>query len=75
MKKKQVRERAIVILQESAHFVIVRPPCATTTQGEVLDDFEFIWASGYRPLAVFKAFGGVDSKEDAILCEKMEPPV
>lgn len=57
----------LTIIQESEHFVILRPPRKYTKQSEALKDFEFILSAGYRPLALM-VIGG----DDAILCEKLQ---
>ena len=64
-----MRERdplSIVVLQESPHFVIVRPPRMDTRKSEILDDLEFLLSKGFRPLS-FTTMNG----HDAIVCEKM----
>lgn len=48
-----MRERepqSIVIIQESPHFVIVRPPRMDTRKSEILEDLEFLLSKGFRPL-------------------------
>ena len=64
-----MREReplSIVILQESQHFVIVRPPRMDTRKSEILEDLEFLLSKGFRPLS-FTTMNG----HDAIVCQKM----
>ena len=63
-----MREReplSIVILQESPHFVIVRPPRMDTRKSEILEDLEFLLSKGFRPLS-FTTMNG----HDAIVCQK-----
>ena len=64
-----MRERehmAVVIIQESPHFVIVRPLGMDTRKSEILKDLKFLLSKGFRP------FSFTTIKEhDAILCQKL----
>lgn len=68
------RERMkIEIIQESEHFVLIRPPRMDTRDGELLEDLEFVLSKGLRPLTFTRLYDkklGVD--RDAIVCEKIE---
>lgn len=73
-----MRERqlpALMIIQETEHLVIVRPPRTDTVTGEVLQDFEWLYMQGYRPLSCIKVYkdSHIHNTEDAILCEKIVP--
>ena len=64
-----MREReplSIVILHESPHFVIMRPPRMDTRKSEILEDLEFLLSKGFRPLS-FTTMNG----HDAIVCQKV----
>ena len=64
-----MREReqlSIVIIQESPHFVIVRPPRMDTLKSEILEDLEFLLSKGFRPLSFTTI-----NKSDVIICQKL----
>ena len=57
---------SMVIIQESLHFVIVRPPRMDTRKSEILEDFEFLSWKGFRPLSFTTI-----KEHDAIVCQKL----
>ena len=64
-----MRERvqpSIVIIHESLHFVIVRPPRTDTLKSEILEDLEFLLSKGFRPLS----FTTINNS-DVIICQKL----
>jgi hypothetical protein len=60
----------ITIVQESEHFVILRPPRTDTRPSELLEDLEFIVSRGFRLLSFTMLFD-LDSglEENVIVCE------
>ena len=68
-----MREReqmSMVIIQESPHFVIVRPPGMGTRKSEILKDLQFLLSKGFRPLSFTTI-----KEHDAILCQKLASDV
>jgi len=62
----------ITIVQESEHFVILRPPRTNTPRSELLEDLEFIVSKGFRPLTFTKLFDtGSSLEQNVIVCEKL----
>ena len=62
----------ITILQESEHFVILRPPRTDTRSSELLEDLEFIVSKGYRPLNFTKLYDKrSDLVQNVIVCERI----
>ena len=62
----------IIIVQESEHFVVVRPPRNDTRSSELLEDLEFLLSRGFLPLTFTKLSTSASGLElDAIVCQKV----
>ena len=62
----------ITIVQESEHFVLLRPPRMDTRPSELLEDLEFIVSRGFRSLSFTKLFDPDSGlEENVIACEKL----